>query len=75
MKVILKDAKSNATASILLHFGMSGKFEWTSVNDLPKHSHLRFFAKDGDMVLSFVDYRRFGRWYDFKKIKIRIKKE
>merc|ERR1719153_1927518 len=30
---------------------------------MPKHSHLRFYAAEGNMVLSFVDYRRFGRWF------------
>ena len=62
MKVLLKDAKSNASTSILFHFGMSGKFEWTTREELPKHAHLQFYAEKDDMVLSFVDYRRFGRW-------------
>ena len=29
---------------------------------MPKHAHLRFFTQDGQSVLSFVDYRRFGSW-------------
>ena len=61
--VPLADSKSAAAStSVLFHFGMSGKFEWTTKAELPKHAHLRFFAEKEDMVLSFVDYRRFGRW-------------
>ncbi|XP_076444129.1 endonuclease 8-like 1 [Babylonia areolata] len=47
---------------LLFNFGMSGKFEFTSVSELPKHAHLSFFTKTDDMALSFVDYRRFGKW-------------
>ena len=32
------------------------------MKEIPKHAHLRFFTKDGENVLSFVDYRRFGSW-------------
>jgi len=53
--------------SILFRFGMSGSFKVSSADDLPKHAHLRFYAKpnlasETPQVLSFVDYRRFGRW-------------
>jgi len=53
--------------SILFRFGMSGSFKTSPIDDLPKHSHLRFFTKPNHadetvQVLSFVDYRRFGRW-------------
>ena len=58
----LGDLKSIATTSILFRFGMSGKFEWTKVAEMPKHAHLRFISEQDDMMLSFVDYRRFGRW-------------
>merc|ERR1712217_887116 len=47
---------------LLFRFGMSGCFKLTSVNEIPKHAHLRFFTKNGQDVLSFVDYRRFGTW-------------
>ncbi|XP_064086412.1 endonuclease 8-like 1 [Macrobrachium nipponense] len=59
-----EDKKNAKWIDILFRFGMSGSFKFTSVADLPKHAHLRFFTNSGDkpMVLSFVDYRRFGRW-------------
>jgi len=47
---------------LLFRFGMSGCIKLTSVNEIPKHAHLRFFSKNGQDVLSFVDYRRFGTW-------------
>jgi len=53
--------------SILFTFGMSGKFEFTPADELEKHSHLMFFTKSNpQMVLSFVDYRRFGKWFQGK---------
>ena len=36
----VKDVKLKQI-SLLFRFGMSGSFKFTSVNDLPKHSHLR----------------------------------
>ncbi|XP_005108711.1 endonuclease 8-like 1 [Aplysia californica] len=52
------------STSIHFTFGMSGKFEFTPANELLKHSHLTFFTKnEPKMALSFVDYRRFGRWF------------
>jgi len=65
LKVFLKDAKKSSSSShILFRFGMSGCFKFTSHDDLPKHAHLRFFTvgEKNNQVLSFVDYRRFGRW-------------
>lgn len=47
---------------VLFRFGMSGKFTFTKCDDKPKHAHLNFFTSKDNMVLSFVDYRRFGRW-------------
>lgn len=48
---------------ILFNFGMSGKFDFTSTAELPKHAHLSFYTKsEPSMVLSFVDPRRFGKW-------------
>lgn len=47
---------------LLFRFGMSGCFKLTSVDEIPKHAHLRFFTKTDKKVLSFVDYRRFGSW-------------
>ena len=50
---------------LLFRFGMSGCFKLTSVNEIPKHAHLRFFTKNGEEVLSFVDYRRFGKYMHY----------
>ena len=62
-----KDSKKKTelkSTSIQFRFGMSGKFEYTRADDLKKHSHLQFLTKDEPkMALSFVDYRRFGRWF------------
>jgi len=65
MKLFLTDVgkSEKKSISILFHFGMSGKFQLTNVEDLPKHAHLQFYSSDGTQVLSFVDYRRFGRWF------------
>ena len=43
---------------------MSGSFKFTrnTEEEIPKHAHLRFITKDNKNMLSFVDYRRFGRW-------------
>ena len=57
-----QDLPKQSVKHLLFRFGMSGCFKLTSVNEIPKHAHLRFFSKDGENVLSFVDYRRFGRW-------------
>ena len=67
-----KDEKKQATrksdihnkkTEILFRFGMSGKFKFIPKDDMAmdKHCHLNFFTTDGH-VLSFHDYRRFGRW-------------
>lgn len=64
MKIFLTDVHHQENhINILFHFGMSGKFMYTPVADLPKHAHLQFYTHDGENVLSFVDYRRFGRWF------------
>ncbi|CAI7996348.1 Endonuclease 8-like 1 [Geodia barretti] len=55
---------------LLFRFGMSGKFKFTPMNQIPKHAHLQFFSRPSDadaaseqkLVLSFVDVRRFGSW-------------
>ena len=65
LKVFLEDENSSKKKThILFRFGMSGCFNLTSADELPKHSHLRFqtLDKKDPQVLSFVDYRRFGRW-------------
>ena len=58
-----KSAKLNNFLEILFRFGMSGKFKCQPLEDYQneKHAHLNFFSTD-NMVLSFIDYRRFGRW-------------
>eukprot|EP00095_Tigriopus_kingsejongensis_P011467 maker-scaffold582_size130280-snap-gene-0.24 protein:Tk11467 transcript:maker-scaffold582_size130280-snap-gene-0.24-mRNA-1 annotation:"endonuclease 8-like 1" len=61
--VFLEDVREpNNRTHILFRFGMSGCFKFTAPDDLPKHSHLRFSTLAGGHILSFVDYRRFGRW-------------
>jgi len=66
LKIFLADkANLKNKTHILFRFGMSGCFKFTTVEELPKHAHLRFFTtgdKKPCQVLSFVDYRRFGRW-------------
>ena len=49
---------------LLFRFGMSGCFKFTKnkEEEIPKHAHLRFITKDKKHMLSFVDYRRFGKW-------------
>ena len=58
----LANGIATKTLDILFRFGMSGKFEFQSKDNMEKHSHLNFYTEEDDMVLSFVDYRRFGRW-------------
>ena len=59
MKLLLKG--EGRKTSILLRFGMSGKFQLSPADDLPKHAHLRFFTVGASprMALCFVDYRRY----------------
>ncbi|XP_045585350.2 endonuclease 8-like 1 [Procambarus clarkii] len=59
-----RDQKGGKALDIVFRFGMSGSFKFTPVDDMPKHAHLRFYTINEEipMVLSFVDYRRFGRW-------------
>jgi len=59
-----KKTTKNAVQHLLFRFGMSGCFKLTdnAENCIPKHAHLRFITKDGKKMLSFVDYRRFGKW-------------
>ncbi|KAK3588312.1 hypothetical protein CHS0354_000314 [Potamilus streckersoni] len=52
------------TLDIIFQFGMSGKFDFYEAGGLVKHAHLNFFTVDEPkMVLSFVDFRRFGKWH------------
>lgn len=61
---------------LLFRFGMSGKFRFTPLDEVPKHAHLQFFTQpptsdhaadtatsSEPFVLSFVDVRRFGSWH------------
>jgi len=63
MKLVLESG--GRKNSILFRFGMSGSFQLSPANDLPKHAHLRIFTVGvaPRMALCFVDYRRFGRWF------------
>ncbi|XP_048013776.1 endonuclease 8-like 1 [Megalobrama amblycephala] len=55
---------SQQPMDVVFRFGMSGFFRFTSVDDLPKHAHLRFYTNENPRrVLSFVDTRRFGSWH------------
>jgi len=51
----------NETETLMFGFGMTGGFEYTKIEDIPKYAHLQFHTVDG-YVLSYVDVRRFGRW-------------
>ncbi|CAL4140750.1 unnamed protein product, partial [Meganyctiphanes norvegica] len=35
-----EDKKNEKSLNIIFHFGMSGGFKFTTVDDLPKHAHL-----------------------------------
>ncbi|XP_035521029.1 endonuclease 8-like 1 isoform X1 [Morone saxatilis] len=59
----LKTGQADQPMDIVFRFGMSGNFRFTTEDELPKHSHLRFYSKEKPCrVLSFVDVRRFGSW-------------
>lgn len=67
VKLTLTPMKSQGQADqpmdIFFRFGMSGYFRLTTEDELPKHSHLRFYSNEEPCrVLSFVDTRRFGSW-------------
>lgn len=58
-----KAGQADRPMDIVFRFGMSGYFRLTSEDELPKHSHLRFYSNEKpSRVLSFVDARRFGGW-------------
>ena len=63
-ETIKKSSVASKTLEILFTFGLAGKFDFCSPNELQKHSHLCFYTADSgpEMVLSFVDYMRFGKW-------------
>uniref|UniRef100_UPI0037E88D38 endonuclease 8-like 1 n=1 Tax=Semicossyphus pulcher TaxID=241346 RepID=UPI0037E88D38 len=59
----VKEGQADQPMDIVVRFGMSGFFRFTTEDELPKHSHLRFYSKETPCrVLSFVDARRFGGW-------------
>lgn len=56
--------QADQPVDIVFRFGMSGLFKFTPEDELPKHSHLRFYSSEKPCrVLSFVDARRFGSWH------------
>ena len=57
----IKDDDGDQRIPIRMTMGMSGHFQVTNTGQEPKHSHLKFYRKDGT-TLSFVDVRRFGKW-------------
>lgn len=60
----VKGGQADQPMDIVFRFGMSGFFRFTTEDELPKHSHLRFFSNEKPCrVLSFVDARRFGSWH------------
>lgn len=59
-----KIGQTDQPVDIVFRFGMSGFFKFTPEDELPKHSHLRFYSSEKPCrVLSFVDARRFGSWH------------
>lgn len=55
--------QSQQPMDVVFRFGMSGSFRFTTVDELPKHAHLRFYTNETPpRALSFVDARRFGSW-------------
>ena len=61
LTVFINDRHSTESFPIRMTMGMSGYFKLTNTGQEPKHSHLKFYRKDGT-TLSFVDVRRFGKW-------------
>lgn len=61
-----EDEKKNSPRyiDIVFTFGLAGKFDFQSASELEKHAHLNFFTCDNGpkMVLSYIDYMRFGKW-------------
>ncbi|XP_026859116.2 endonuclease 8-like 1 isoform X3 [Electrophorus electricus] len=58
-----KADKCQLSMDVVFRFGMSGFFRFTTVEELPKHAHLRFYTnEDPQRALTFVDARRFGSW-------------
>jgi formamidopyrimidine-DNA glycosylase len=47
-------------STVLLHFGMTGLFTWSSSPDAPPHRHDRLLFETADGVLSYRNMRRFG---------------
>lgn len=64
LKLKLTNIENSQELVILMRFGMTGTFQFTSVKGIPKHSHLRFYTADkkSKRILNFVDTRRFGKW-------------
>lgn len=59
----LEAGQADQPMDVVFRFGMSGHFRLTTEDELPKHSHLRFYTNEKPCrVLSFVDARRFGSW-------------
>lgn len=54
--------KSTEGAWLVFHFGMSGKFSYSTQKDIPEHAVLTLFFSDG-AHLSFVCPRKFGKIY------------
>jgi len=61
LRLWFKDFNSDKFMTLQMTMGMSGHFQVTNTGQEPKHTHLKFFRKDGT-TLSFVDVRRFGNW-------------
>lgn len=52
--------KSDAKKWLVLHFGMSGKLDFSALDELPKHAIITFYFKD-NTHFSFVCPRKFGK--------------
>lgn len=52
--------KSDVKKWLVLHFGMSGKLDFSALDDLPKHAIITFYFKD-NTHFSYVCPRKFGK--------------
>ena len=61
LKLTLKSIHTEDVKTLICIMGMSGNWVLTEIGKQPKHSHLMF--ETTTHCLSFVDVRRFGKWW------------
>ena len=62
-KLSSSSTRPRTLTRVLFHFGMSGRFQFTTESEIHKHAHLMFETNETPPhTLSFVDVRRFGTW-------------